>query len=84
MPTKNKPKLLDYMEDLPGETLLNSDEVRKIFGYSTTISVNSAIRNGLIPKPDTVFVNNNANLARKITRNYWKLSTISELIKNDR
>ena len=84
MRTKRKPIIPDWLSDMPGTTLINTKEMKDIFSYKSSDCVISASIRGIIPPPDsTLRVPCSKSKVNFVKKNYWKLSTIREFIKNN-
>ncbi len=77
---KKIPVIPECYKDLPDNTLMNSRDVCKMFGYRSVTALFISAKNGVIPPED--IKRKSSFRSSYVDINYWKLGTIRKW-KND-
>ncbi len=68
---------VEYIRNLPDDSLLSTNEVAKVLGYASSSSVGGLLARGKLPKPD--FITN--RMSKPYHKHYWRVSTIRKFVR---
>ena len=63
---------LEYFQYLKPDSMLNAKDIKEIFGYASTHSVDYLVKRGLFPKHDAV----NPKMKTSVDEFFWKRDTV--------